>query len=146
MGTASTSASIVALVGYAAWTLTLLVSIVCHRLVLVLRGQRRANGFSPWGDDVSPVSARLCRAHANCVENLPTFAAIVMAAVLAEAHHVTDPLALWVLAARIAQSIAHLTSTSTTAVTVRFTFMAVQMLVQGKWALELLGELVRMVA
>lgn len=69
-----------------------------------------------------------------------------MAAVFAGAHHVTDPLALLVLAARIAQSIAHLTSTSTTAVTVRFTFMAMQMLVQGKWALELLGELVRMVA
>ena len=50
MGATSNSASIVALVGYAAWTLTLLVSIACHRLVLVLRGQRRANGFSPWGD------------------------------------------------------------------------------------------------
>ena len=105
---------------------------------LVLSGRRRANSFTPWGDDVSPFSARLCRAHANCVENLPIFAAIVVVAVLTDASHVTDPLALWVMAARIAQSAVHLASTSTRAVAVRFAFMAAQVLVLASWALELL--------
>lgn len=132
------SESLLALVAYAAWTLTLLAAIAGHRLALVLSGRRRANAFSPWGDDVSPFSARLCRAHANCVENLPIFAAIVMVAVLVGAPHITDPLALWVLAARITQSTVHLTSTSTRAVTVRFAFMAAQMMVLATWAGELL--------
>ncbi len=145
MVTTSLSASLIAILGYAAWTLTLLVSIAGHRLALVLDGRRRANSFSPWGDDVSPFSARLCRAHANCVENLPIFAAIVAVAVLAGASQVTDPLALWVLAARIAQSTVHLSSTSTRAVTVRFAFMAAQMLVLATWVLELLVASVQLI-
>jgi uncharacterized MAPEG superfamily protein len=145
MVTTSLSASLIAVLGYAAWTLTLLIAIAGHRLVLALGGRRQANSFSPWGDDVSPFSARLCRAHANCVENLPIFAAIVTVAVLTGGSQVTDPLALWVLAARVAQSTVHLASTSTRAVSVRFAFMAVQVLMLGSWSLELLAPSVQLI-
>jgi uncharacterized MAPEG superfamily protein len=129
--------SLLALLGFGAWTLALQAAIAWHRATLVLSGQRRANSFTPWGDDVSPFSARLCRAHANCVENLPVFAALVVSASVAGAGDVTDPLALWVLASRVAQSSVHLRSTSTRAVTLRFALMAAQMCAMGFWAVEL---------
>ena len=131
--------SLIALLGYAAWTLALLIAIAGHRLVLVLGRQRRANSFTPWGDDVSPFSARLCRAHANCFENLPVFAAIVVVAVMTGVSGITDPLALWGLAARIAQSTVHLISTSTRAVTLRFSMMAAQMVILVTWTVQLLA-------
>ena len=36
------------------------------------------------GEDVSPLSARLCRAHANCIENSGILLAIVLAAYLTQ--------------------------------------------------------------
>lgn len=131
----TTSASLLALLGYASWTLALLVLIAVHRAALVVGG-RRPNSFSPWGADVSPFSERLCRAHANCIENLPVFAGFVVVATLAGARHVTDPLALWVLAARIAQSTVHLLSTTNRAVMLRFALLAGQVLVMMTWLLE----------
>ena len=133
------SSTLWALLGYAAWTLALLAAIAVHRTALVLTGQRRANAFSPWGDEVSPFSARLCRAHANCVENLPIFAAVAVFATSTGAHALTDPLAPWFLAARIAQSTVHLASTSSRAVGLRFVFMAMQMGVLTVWVLRLLA-------
>ncbi|MCR5883824.1 MAPEG family protein [Rhizobacter sp. J219] len=130
--------SLLALLGFGAWTLALQTGIAFHRAALVLSGQRRANSFTPWGNDVSPFSARLCRAHANCVENLPVVAALVVSAAVAGVSAITDPLALWLLAARVCQSAVHLMSTSTRAVTLRFAFMAAQMGVLGFWVVELL--------
>ena len=75
-------ASDFALVAYASWTLALVFAIACLRASLTLRGKRAANAFSVTGDDVSPFSGRLCRAHANCVENLPVFAVIVIAVIM----------------------------------------------------------------
>jgi uncharacterized MAPEG superfamily protein len=127
------SHSLLALLGYAAWTLLLLTAIAALRTTLVLQRKRRANAFSPAGDDVSPFSGRLCRAHANCVENLPVFAAIVIAASIAGRGDITDPLALWVLAARIGQSTVHLWSLSRRAITWRFGFLVAQVLVLVWW-------------
>ena len=52
--------------------------------------------------------------------------------------HVTDPLALWALAARVGQSITHLISTSSLAVQVRFGFFFAQFLIQVWWIAGLL--------
>lgn len=112
---------------YGGWTLSLLGAIAAHRVWLVLRGRRRANSFSPWGDDVSPLAARLCRAHANCVENLPVFGAVVLAAVMLRQTPSIDTLAPWLVGARVLQSAVHLASVSTRAVSLRFAFMAAQL-------------------
>ncbi len=132
------SPSLIALLGYAAWTLVLLVGIGALRSGLTLSGQRAANSFRPDGSDVSEFSGRLSRAHANCYESLPAFAAIVLVAVVSGHAQLTDPLAPWALVARVAQSTTHLVSTSTRAVTVRFAFFSVQVAIQGWWVFKLL--------
>ena len=129
--------SAIALTGYVLWTLLLLLGIGALRGSLALAGQREPNSFGVDGSDVSPFSNRLCRAHANCYENLPVFASLVLLALAAGNGHITDPLAPWVLAARIAQSTTHLVSTSNLAVQARFGFLLVQILVQLWWVVGL---------
>lgn len=130
--------SLTAVLFYAAWTLLLLSGIAALRAYHTLRG-RAANAFAVSGDDVSAFSGRLCRAHANCYENLPAFAAIVLAAAVAGRSDITDPLALWVVAARIAQSTVHLWSTRVPAVLMRFACMVPQVAIQAWWLAVLLG-------
>ena len=96
-----------------------------------------ANGFTPGNDGLSPFMQRLARAHANCLEGLPLFGGLMLLAVVAGRSDVTDPLAFWLLGARIVQSLVHLASTSAPAVTLRFTAFAVQLGVAVYWALKL---------
>jgi len=131
------SPSALALVGYVAWTLLLAIAIVSYRTVLVLTKRRAANEFEPSGSDVSEFSGRLCRAHANCYENLAMFAALVLLAMVTGNGAVTDPLARWVLVARVAQSTVHLISTSELAVMIRVTFFLVQVGIMVSWAYQL---------
>ncbi|KPK17139.1 MAG: hypothetical protein AMJ62_02680 [Myxococcales bacterium SG8_38] len=131
------SPSALALVGYAAWTLLLAIILLSYRTALVLAKRRAANSFSPSGEDVSPFSARLCRAHANCYENLPVFAALILLALVTNHAAITDPLARWVLVARVAQSSVHLISTSEIAVTVRGSLYWLQLLAQAYWVVRL---------
>lgn len=131
------SASALALVGYVAWTLLLAIWIVSYRTGLVLMKKHTANGFDPSGADLSEFSARLCRAHANCYENLPMFAALILLALGTGHGAITDPLARWVLVARVAQSTVHLISTSEAAVTIRATLFAIQLGIMGYWVYQL---------
>ena len=50
---------------------------------------------------------------------------------------ITDPLARWVLAARVEQSTVHLISISELAVTVRVTFLLVQLGIEAYWIVQL---------
>jgi uncharacterized MAPEG superfamily protein len=129
--------SLIALLGYAAWTLTLLIAIAAWRTILIIRYRRAVNAFKPTGEDVSPANVRLIRAHANCYENLPVFAALIVAAHASGNGAVTDPLALWVFAARCAQSTVHLVSTRRRAVLVRFVFFFTQLAIQIYWVVQL---------
>ena len=128
-----------ALAGYATWTLLLLGLIAALRGSLTLSGEREPNSFDVDGADVSPFSNRLCRAHANCCENLPVFASLVLLALVTGNAAITDPLALWVLIARVGQSTTHLISTANIAVLMRFGFFLVQLLIQVWWAIQLFG-------
>jgi uncharacterized MAPEG superfamily protein len=103
----------------------------------VLTKKRAANDFLPSGEDVSPFSNRLCRAHANCYENLPVFAALILLALVTGNEAITDPLARWVLVARVAQSLVHLISTSEAAVSLRATFLLVQLGIEAYWIVQL---------
>ena len=133
--------SLLALLGFAAWTLLLLMGIALLRSYYTLLGGRYANSFAVMGEDVSPFSARLCRAHANCYENLPTFAAIIAVAALSGNAQITEPLALWALAARVAQSTVHLISTRNRAVMLRFSLLMVQWVIQAVWMTQILNVL-----
>jgi len=131
------SPSALALIGYAAWALLLATTVVTYRAGLVFAKKRTANAFEPFGSDVSAFSGRLCRAHANCYENLPIFAAIILVALVTDNAGITDSLARWVLVARVAQTTVHLISTSEMAVTLRATIFTVQLGIEAYWIVQL---------
>jgi uncharacterized MAPEG superfamily protein len=120
---------ITALLLFAAWTLALMFAYVGYRVVLVLAMKKPANS---WGrDDRNEDPAILVRAkhaHLNCLENLPVFAAIVLAGVALGKSGVVDPVAPWVLYARLAQSVTHLIGVSHWLVFIRANFLVIQAL------------------
>ena len=131
------TATAYALLGFASWTIFLLFLLGAYRTSAVMTGKKRANSFSPLGDDVSGFPQRLTRAHANCYENLPLAGAILLYAIATNQTGATDGLAYYFLGARILQSLAHLASTSTNAVTIRFAFFIVQVAIEIYWLLAL---------
>lgn len=133
------SPSATALVGFAAWTLFLVLLIGLYRASLVITGKRAPNQFDPGGADVGEFSRRLCRAHANCYENLPIFGGLVAVALATGQSQATDGLAMWFLGARIGQSVVHLLSTSNVAVNVRFALYLGQWFIMTAMAFRLLG-------
>jgi len=131
------SPTLLALLGFISWTLLLLVLMETIRSKLVLTGAVAANGFNPENSNLSPFMQRLARAHANCLEGLPVFGGLMLLAVVAGRSAVTDPLAYVLLGARLIQSAIHLASTSSVAVTARFSAFAIQLGVAVYWAIEL---------
>jgi uncharacterized MAPEG superfamily protein len=126
------------LLGFVAWTLVLLIVMEAMRTRLVVNKSVPANGFTPDNANLSPFMQRLARAHANCLESLPVVGALLLAAIVTGKTAVTDPLAPWLLGARIIQSCVHLTSLSETAVSVRFAAFAMQTAVAAWWTIALL--------
>jgi uncharacterized membrane protein YecN with MAPEG domain len=123
------SLSLWMLLGFALWTLLVLVAgIGVERMALIFRGQA---GFASFPADVPhgrDAYRRMMRAHANCVENLPIFGALVLVANLAGAvSPLVDVLAVTVMAARVAQTGVHVLFTvRDLTVAVRFSFYLVQ--------------------
>lgn len=132
------SATAFSLLGYIGWTLLLLLVMETMRSWLVLAGRKAANSFSPDGQDVSPFAHRLARAHANCYESFPLVGGLLLLALATGEAAITDPLAPWLLAARVAQSSVHLLSAGAFAVQVRFAFFAVQLAIAAWWVLQFL--------
>jgi uncharacterized MAPEG superfamily protein len=118
------------LLGFATWTLLLLMAIVgVYRWVnILLRGASIASFRSDQLEGADWYK-RGTRAHANCVENLPVFAAIVLAiSAVGLQGPVVDSLCAIVLIARICQSLVHVSHTQTDAfVAVRFSLFSVQL-------------------
>lgn len=127
----------VALIGFIAWTLGLLILMETIRTYLVVTGKVPANGFTPDNRSLSSFMQRLARAHANCIEGLPVFGGLLVFAIILSATAITDGLALWLLGARVVQSTIHLISTSAIAVSARFTAFAVQMAIGVYWVIGL---------
>ena len=130
--------SILALICFAVWTILMAFVMVNHRVFYVLSGQRKINTFPPDGAGVSAFQMRAARVHANCYENLPIFASLVLGATVAGKGAVTDPLAMYAFYARMGQSTVHLVSTSELAVMIRATFWTAQMLIMAFWGWRLL--------
>ncbi len=118
------------LLGFAAWTLLLLmVTVGVYRWSLILTGLAPIAKFRADQLEGAAWYQRGTRAHANCIENLPVFGAIVLAL---QVGHVTgalvDALAIAILAARVVQSTVHVCFVQTnTAVSFRFGFYSVQL-------------------
>lgn len=118
------------LLGFAVWTVFLLLGTVgVYRWSRILTGRVPISEFR--ADNVEgEFYRRAMRAHANCVENLPVFAAIVFALHVSGASGATiDALTAAVLASRVAQSLVHVSFVQTDLVaSIRFGFFFVQIL------------------
>ncbi len=119
------------LLGFATWTLILLMTFVgVYRWVNILFSRAPIASFRSDRLEGEDWYQRGTRAHANCVENLPVFGAIVvvMSAVGVDGVAV-DALCTTVLIARVCQSLVHVSHRQTDAfVAVRFSFFSVQLL------------------
>ena len=117
-----------ALLGFAGWTLLLVIAVFLYRGMRFLGG----TPINHWpraakpGDD-APMVRRIEDAHANCLENLPIFAVVVLAAAALGRLEAVNVLAPYVLYARIGQTSAHLSGTGQFHVLVRATFWAAQL-------------------
>ncbi len=122
------SVPLMCLLVFAAQTLAIVVfGIGAPRVTQVLLGKARPNAFpgdTPHGGELY---RRTMRAHANCVENLPVFGAVVLVgAVSGLASPTFDVLAMVYAGARMLQSAAHIASGRSLVVNVRFTFFLAQ--------------------
>lgn len=120
------------LLAFALWTIAvLMVGIGVRRWSLILTGRAQLTDFpadQPHGGDAY---RRAVRAHANCIENLPVYGAIVFALFAAQLNSATlDALAIAFLVARVGQSLVHMLFTETNlTVGIRFTFFLIQIVV-----------------
>jgi uncharacterized MAPEG superfamily protein len=114
---------------FAGWTIaTLLATVGVYRWSRILTGRAALSEFRADEQHGSEWYRRAMRAHANCVENLPVYAAIVVAVVASGVRSPTlDTLAVVLLVARAAQTVTHVAVEQTDrAVAVRFAFFFVQ--------------------
>lgn len=119
------------LLGFATWTIVLLASTIgIYRWAHIFAGLAPVNGFRAEQPEGADWYKRSMRAHANCIENLPVFGAIVLALhVSAAGGPVADSASIAVLAARVMQSLVHVCLLQTSSVVaVRFSFLLVQLL------------------
>lgn len=117
------------LLGFAAWTLLLLLTTVgVYRWSRILTGRVPIRDFRADRIEGKPWYQRAMRAHANCIENLPVFGAIVLALdVSGIGGAAIDILSISVLVARVMQSLTHVCLERTNSVvSVRFAFFFVQ--------------------
>ena len=120
---------VLVLLGFAAWTLlTLTITVGVYRWHRILTGR---SSIAEWRADVPQGSEWYqwgVRAHMNCVENLPVYTAIVLAVIATGSHGVMlDGLAAAILAARMTQTLVHITLPPTNSVAaLRFALYFVQ--------------------
>jgi uncharacterized MAPEG superfamily protein len=134
--------TIIALSGYILWTIILLVLIATYRTLLVAKQERKANEFKADGSDSPSFGQRLTRAQSNCAESFVFTGGVMLLALATNSSVITDPLALWLLAARIGQSTVHILSTSVLAVQIRFTLFVVQVVISGFWLFMLMTKFI----
>ena len=114
---------------FAGWTLaTLLGTVGVYRWRRILTGRAALSEFRADEQHGSAWYRRAMRAHANCVENLPVYAAVVVAIVASGVRSFTlDRLAVVLLVSRVLQTVTHVVFVQTDAVVgVRFAFFHIQ--------------------
>ena len=118
------------LLGFATWTIVLLASTIgIYRWFNIFAGRASVNGFSADNPEGADWYKRAMRAHANCIENLPVFGAVVIALHVSGAGGpVADSASIAILVARVMQSLVHVCFPQTSSVVaVRFSLLLVQL-------------------
>lgn len=117
-----------ALLGFTAWTVFIVAGVFLYRGAKFLGG----TPINHWPRQAKPADdmaliKRMEDAHANCLENLPVFAAIVLAAAAMGRLEAIAAVAPLVLYARVAQTTTHLIGVGKIHVLVRATFWSIQL-------------------
>ncbi len=133
------SLTALALAGYIAWMLVLILLLEICRTHLVLVKGKAANSFAADGSDVFPMLGRITRAHANCYEHFPILGGALILSLLLDKTALTDPLAVWLIGARFLQSLIHIASGSILAAQARFAFFVVQQGIAIYWLILLVS-------
>ena len=116
------------LIAFALWSLALIVVVFAYRGLRFLKGapiNHWPRGNKP-ADDAAFIK-RVEDAHANCLENLPVFAVIVLAAAAMDKTASIAALAPWVLHTRVGQSLVHLWGVNQLQVFLRASLWSVQL-------------------
>jgi uncharacterized MAPEG superfamily protein len=120
------------LLAFAAWTLLVLAGTVgVYRWSRVLGRESQISDFAEYRIEGEDWYKRALRAHANCVENLPVYGAIVVAIVAVGVDRsALDVLALVLIGARIVHTSIHVFFRQTNLVVAfRFSFFITQWIV-----------------
>lgn len=136
--------SVYAVLAFAVWTYLLLLSTVgWYRWSRILTGRAPISSFKAVNPEGSEWYLRAMRAHANCVENLPVFAAVVFAIYAAKiSTPIINTLAVIVPIARVGQTLVHVVFPETNlTVSVRFLFFFTQVICVLAMAALLIFEL-----
>jgi len=128
-----------ALLGLASWQVLMLLLLAGFRLYTSVAAKKPANTFAADGSDVPGFGQRMVRVHANCYENIPLFLALLLFAIATDNTAITDPGAMILLGARIAQSLVHMISVSVPAVLLRFALFVVQVGLVVCWLWQFLS-------
>lgn len=118
------------LLAFASWTLLLLMATVgVYRWTRIIFRHVPLASFRSDRLEGADWYQRSTRAHANCVENLPVFGAIVLVITMIGLQgSAVDTLCVIVLVARVCQSAIHVSHRQTDAlVAARFSFFSVQL-------------------
>ena len=134
--------AISALMAFVIWTILLALSYATYRVPVMLTGKKNAthwerNSSDPVDDP--PILQRAKAAHMNCVENLPLFAAVVLAGIATDQAAVVNAVAAYVFYARLVQSGIHLVGTSFILISIRATFFLIQIFLMLYMAFALFG-------
>lgn len=112
---------------YAGWILVLALFYALPRVPQALLGQKRIDSWERGKESTDPLFLQRAKsAHLNCLENFPVFAAVVAIAGLMGQIDAINGLAMFVLYARIGQTISHVLGTSFVLVLSRATFFLAQ--------------------
>lgn len=133
--------SLYCLLFFAGWTLLPLGYLLGSRSHQVLVAGKPPNAFKTGTYVGSERYERVMRAHANCVENLPVFATVVLiGAAIGLVDPVFDRLAIVYVGARVGQSGVHIASGSSAAVNVRFGLFVAQIACVVAMGIRLIGQ------
>lgn len=125
------SVPVLVLLAFAGWTLlSMCLTVGTYRWSRILGGRARISEFSEYRIEGRGWYQRALRAHANCVENLPVYGAIVIALVATDTSApLIDALAVTLIVARMLQTTVHIgLEHSDAAAFLRFSLFLVQLL------------------
>lgn len=118
------------LLAFAVWTvLVLLAGVGIHRWSQILSRKAELTDFPADRLEGPPFYRRAMRAHANCIENLPVYAALALIATVVGLNTWwLDRLALAVILGRVGQTLVHMAFTETNVtIAIRFAFFFLQL-------------------